>query len=74
MTTHTLYKIANALHVSTDYIVTGKTLSDTSDNISLLIETLSPDEKEIAERLIQLYLRGLSLRESTIAQKYEDKK
>lgn len=74
MTTYTLYKMAKALQVSTDYLMTGENVSGTSDNISLLTETLSVEEKEMAERLIQTYIRGLALRESAIIQRYEEVK
>ena len=73
MTTHTLYKMATALNVTTDYLVTGETFSEGSDRITLLIETLSPDEKAVAERLIQFYLRGLYLRETSVEKRYEKK-
>ena len=69
MTTHTLYKMSKALNVSTDYLVTGKASSPETSKISLILETLSEDEKFLAEHLLQTYLRGLSLRETSVLQK-----
>ena len=71
MTTHTLYKMSKALNVTTDYLVTGEVSSGGSDHITRLIEALSPDERAVAERLIQIYLRGLYLRESSVEKRYE---
>lgn len=66
MTTYTLYKISKALNVSTDYLVTGKSSFPETSKISLMLETLSEDEKSLAEHLLQTYLRGLSLREASV--------
>ena len=71
MTTHTLYKMSKALNVTTDYLVTGEASSGGSDHITRLIEALSPDERAVAERLIQIYLRGLYLREASVEKRYE---
>lgn len=71
MTTYTLYKIAKALQVSADYLLSGETVSGSSDNINLLLETLSPSEKDIAEHLLQTYIRGLSAREQLLEKKMQ---
>ena len=70
MTTHTLYKISKALNVSADYLLTGHHSSSENSKISLMLDTLTEDEKFLAEHLLQTYLRGLSLRESSAIQKY----
>ena len=69
MTTHTLYKISKALNISTDYLVTGQCCSSETSKINLMLETLSEDERLLAEHIIQIYLRGLSLRETSTLQK-----
>lgn len=63
MTTHTLYKMSEALHVTTDYIVYGHTASENSTQIVATIETLSVQEQKLAERLLQIFVKGLTLRE-----------
>ena len=70
MTTHTLYKISKALNISTDYLVTGKTSFPGTSKIGLMLETLSEDEKALAEHLLQIYLQGLSMRENSTRQKF----
>lgn len=71
MTTYTLYKTAKSLNVSTDYLIFGTTSSqsDNTKNISLLLETLSTEEKNLAEQLLQTYIKGLSAREIKLTQK-----
>lgn len=60
MTTHTLYKISTALHVTTDYIIYGRTVSPHSTQIVATLETLSDHEKDRVEKLLQIFLEGLS--------------
>ena len=60
MTTHTLYKMSEALHVTTDFIVYGRTNSEHSTQIVATLETLSNQEKELAEKLLQIFIEGLS--------------
>lgn len=61
MTTYTLYKISNALHVSADYIIYGKKNSnDDAATINILIETLETEHREIAEQILQLYVQAVS--------------
>lgn len=61
MTTYTLYKLANALHVSTDYIVQGNDIKHSSNNIQVLLECVDKDHQEIAERILQLYIQAINL-------------
>lgn len=70
MTTHTLYKISKSLNVTTDYLVTGKTSSSKDSKITLLLETLSEDEKSFAENILTSYIKALSSREASALQKH----
>lgn len=63
MTTHTLYKMAEALHVTTDFIIYGHTSSKQSTQIFATLETLSEQELKLAESLLQLFVKSLTLRE-----------
>lgn len=64
MTTHTLYKMSEALHVTTDYIVSGRTYTDHSTQFVATMATLSTKEKELAEKLLQIFVEGLSIEKS----------
>ena len=70
MTTHTLYKISKALNVSTDYLINGHSFTSGTSKFNLMLETLSEDEKLLAEHLLQIYLRGLSISELSTVQKF----
>lgn len=61
MTTHTLYKMSEALHVTTDYIIYGRTTTEHASQIVATLETLSTQEKELAEKLLQIFVEGLSI-------------
>ena len=63
MRINTLYKLSNALHVSNDYLILGTDNMSSSPNehISVLLNSLSPKELEIVEKIIALYIQGLSL-------------
>ncbi len=61
MTTYTLYKLANALHVSTDYIIQGQDYKPGTSNIQVLLENIDEDHQEIAERILQLYIQAINL-------------
>lgn len=69
MTTFTLYKMAKALQVSPDYLVCGENSCESLDTINILLGTLAPSERDIAERLLQTYIKGLSVRENNILKK-----
>lgn len=60
MTTFTLYKLAEALHVSTDYIVYGLEKEKMDNKISLLLNSLNASHQEIAERILQLYIQAIN--------------
>ena len=68
MSISTLYKISNALHVSNDYLILGNTDSNIyiNKNLSVLLNSLSEKELEIAEKIIMLYIQGLSLKRNDI--------
>lgn len=65
MSIKTLYKLSNALHVSNDYLILGiNTVQNCNrKNLSALLDSLSANEYEIAEKIIELYIKGLSLKE-----------
>lgn len=62
MTVKTLKNIAEALHVSTDYIVFGQqsTEAEKSSSLFLIFERLSPKEKHYAEEILKVYIDALS--------------
>ncbi|MBO5054787.1 MAG: helix-turn-helix transcriptional regulator [Lachnospiraceae bacterium] len=65
MSINTLFKLSSALHVSNDYLILGITNTQicNSKNLSILLDSLSVKELEIAEKIISLYIQGLSLKE-----------
>ena len=66
MTTTVLYKICKALNVPSDYILFGKSEGDSDSVISTLLSTISTEEQVCAERMLQYFIRGLSLREKRL--------
>lgn len=63
MTIRTLRNIAEALQISTDYIVFGvaqKYSPENASNFEFLIEKLNPNEKHFAEKILKVYLDSLS--------------
>lgn len=66
MTTYTLYKMSEALHVTTDYIIYGRTTTEHSSQIIATLETLSTKEKELAEKLLQIFVEGLSIEKNKV--------
>jgi transcriptional regulator with XRE-family HTH domain len=60
MTTFTLRKLAEALHVSTDYIIYGTQTETKDSQITLLLETMNDNHREIAERILQLYILAIN--------------
>lgn len=65
MSINTLFKISSALHVTNDYLILGITNTKISSNknLSILLDSLSEKEMEIIEKLIGLYIQGISLKE-----------
>lgn len=55
MTVKTLKKIADALCVTTDYIIYGREISSENFMINAMIETLSDKNKENAAKLIGVF-------------------
>lgn len=55
MTVKTLRKIADALHVTTDYIIYGKETSSENFMINSMIDTLSDENKKKAAKLIGVF-------------------
>lgn len=65
MSINTLFKLSNALHVSNDYLILGTDNSSlTNKNLFALLDSLSDKELEIAEKIITLYIQGLSLKKN----------
>lgn len=64
MSINTLYKLSSALHVSNDYLILGtnNVFLSHNEHLSALLNSLSPKELEIAEKIIFLYIQGLSLK------------
>lgn len=64
MSISTLYKLSNALHVSNDYLLLGlqNDSSYNTEQLIALLNSLSTAEAEIAEKIISLYIQGLSLK------------
>lgn len=60
MTAYTLYKLAKALHVSIDYIIYGAEKEKKNSQIELLLDSMNDEQREIAERILQLYIQGIS--------------
>lgn len=55
MTVKTLRKIADALHVTTDYIIYGREILSGNFMINAMIDTLSDKNKENAAKLIGVF-------------------
>ncbi|MBR3602963.1 MAG: helix-turn-helix transcriptional regulator [Lachnospiraceae bacterium] len=63
MSINTLFKISNALHVSNDYLILGPIDSSIKNKtLYALLDSLSDKELEIAEKIITLYIQGISLK------------
>ncbi len=61
MTTYTLYKLSNALHISTDYILKGEISEKDNSRISMMLSTIPENHRKNIEQIIQLYMNGLNL-------------
>ena len=53
MSAQTLFNIANALNVSTDYILTGEGNTDTSTRVNSLISSFPPEQIVHIENIIR---------------------
>lgn len=53
MSAYTLYNIANALDVSTDYLLTGEGNTDTSTRVNSLLSSFAPDEIIHVENILR---------------------
>lgn len=53
MSALTLFNIANALNVSTDYILTGKGNTDTSTRVNSLLTSFSPEDIAHVENILR---------------------
>ena len=68
MTVKTLKNISRSLHVSTDYIIFGKSsseaISEQTDTLLLMLNRLPPEEKHFAEEILKLYIEAVSCSQS----------
>ncbi|WP_458407300.1 helix-turn-helix domain-containing protein [Anaerotignum sp.] len=60
MSVPTLYKISKALRLSTDYILTGKTLTDSNSSFSLLVDGCTETERVYAEELLKVFFQAMN--------------
>lgn len=63
MTTMTVVKLAEALSVSTDDILRGMVRDDDGYSIEIarLLSPLAPEQRELAEEMLRLFVRGVSM-------------
>ena len=60
MTAATIIGIAEALGVSTDYLLLGRKLSeDDGSKLRVLMSTLPPDRRQLAEEMLLLFLQAV---------------
>ena len=60
MTAATIIGIAEALGVSTDYLLLGRKLSeDDGSKLRVLMSTLPPDRRQLAEEMMLLFLQAV---------------
>lgn len=60
MSVPTLCRMASALRLTTDYILSGKTDAPTDEPLSLLLQSCTEREREYAERLLKIFLTAMS--------------
>ena len=58
MSIETLSKMAEALHVSTDFIVTGKSECGDTRSISVLLESCDPDKLKYLTEIIKNFIHA----------------
>lgn len=66
MSLHIFTKISKALGVSTDYLLFGYAISDTSpeDELNMIINTLSPHERSVTAKILSTILPFLDMKMS----------
>ena len=65
MSVPTLCKLAEALHLTTDFILFGRIIGAQNEPLLRILETCSPEEQGYAEELVKLFLSALSIKKST---------
>ena len=60
MSVQTLCKIAQTLHLSTDYILWGKSGHSTPNFTAMMLENLSPANRQSAEKLLKVFVAALN--------------
>ncbi len=60
MTVITLKKVADVLHVTTDFIIYGREVSNKNFVIDSMIDTLSEKNKKSAERLLAVFIDAVN--------------
>lgn len=59
MTSKTICSLANALNLSTDYILFGREDKNTLTRVDIMLEKLTPDERIFAENILENYVTAL---------------
>lgn len=59
MSVPTLCKISRVLRLSTDYILYGKGTVEESNAIALMLQSVTPTEREYAEKLLRTFLMAM---------------
>jgi len=59
MSIQTLFKISQALKVSTDYILNGEVFEENQEPLQLMLNSCSPDKKKYAEDILKSFLLAL---------------
>lgn len=60
MTVITLRKIADVLHVTTDFIIYGREISNKNFLIDSMVDTLSEKNKKSAEKLLAVFIDAVN--------------
>ncbi len=63
MTVTTLIKLADSLHVSSDYIIYGRDSSSEYSVINAMMDTLSDKDKKNAEKLLEVFINAVNNRD-----------
>ena len=59
MTSKTICSLANAMNLSTDYILFGRKEKTTLSKIDIMMEKLTPEERGFAENILFNYIAAL---------------
>jgi transcriptional regulator with XRE-family HTH domain len=59
MSISTLAKLSAVLKISSDYILFGRSKSDSFNRVSLMLESFPPEKQKYAEELLKIFLLAL---------------